>query len=62
MTQRFNSEVRQMPNYRSTPIIMISSESSADDINSALEAGADDYLVKPFSKDSLLTKLEMIES
>ncbi len=51
-----------MPNYRSTPIIMISSESSADDINSALEAGADDYLVKPFSKDSLLTKLEMIES
>ena len=51
-----------MSKYLTTPIIMISSESSADDINSALEAGADDYLVKPFSKDSLLTKLEMLDS
>ncbi|MCF7765045.1 MAG: response regulator [Verrucomicrobia bacterium] len=58
----FIREVRKMSKYRTTPIIMISSESSADDINSALEAGADDYLVKPFSKDSLLTKLEMLDS
>lgn len=41
-------------------ILMVSSETSPGQINEALAAGADEYLMKPFTADGLRAKLEML--
>ncbi len=40
-----------------TPVIMLPARSAPDDRVRGLEAGADDYLVKPFSLDELLARV-----
>lgn len=39
------------------PVIMLTARSSAEDRVRGLEAGADDYMVKPFSLDELLARV-----
>jgi DNA-binding response OmpR family regulator len=39
------------------PIILITAKDEAGDRQAGLEAGADDYLVKPFTMDDLLVKI-----
>lgn len=43
-----------------TPIIMLTALSSTDDKVSGLDAGADDYLVKPFEFEELLARLRAL--
>jgi len=43
-----------------TPIIMLTAKDSPDDIINGLNAGADDYLVKPFSFDILAARIRAI--
>ena len=45
---------------KDVPIIMLTSRSSKDDVIIGLEAGADDYLVKPFDYDILVARLEAL--
>lgn len=40
-------------------IVMVTTEAENDHIEAALEAGADEYLVKPFDEEGLLDKLRM---
>src|SRR5262245_37378392 len=40
----------------STPILMLSARDQEDDIVTALDCGADDYLTKPFSPRTLLAR------
>lgn len=42
------------------PVIMVSTRSEEADIVAALEIGADDYLIKPFSSRVLLSKIRAI--
>lgn len=42
-----------------TPIVMLSALSEVDDRATGLEAGADDYIVKPFSFDELVARLQV---
>ena len=50
--------VRQMSEAaKQIPIIMCTAKDTRNDIVNALKAGADDYIVKPFSKDTLLGKV-----
>ncbi|MEY8828460.1 response regulator transcription factor [Sedimentitalea sp. XS_ASV28] len=42
-----------------TPILMLSALSEVDDRTRGLEAGADDYVVKPFSFDELVARLKV---
>jgi DNA-binding response OmpR family regulator len=44
------------------PIIMLSALSDVEDRTAGLEAGADDYVVKPFSFDELIARLRVQES
>ena len=44
-----------------TPILMISALTQVDDRAAGLEAGADDYVVKPFLFDELLARLQVQE-
>ena len=43
-----------------TPIIMLTSRSAKSDIVTGLDAGADDYLVKPFDYEELIARLSSL--
>lgn len=45
---------------RSTPILMLTSRDSTEDIVRGLDAGADDYLAKPFRFDELLARIRAL--
>ncbi|HXS98209.1 MAG TPA: response regulator transcription factor [Candidatus Limnocylindrales bacterium] len=45
---------------RQTPVLMLTARDDAADIIRGLDAGADDYLTKPFSFDVLLARLRAI--
>jgi len=50
--------LREDPAYDDMKIVMVSSESAPDRIELALQAGANDYIMKPFSADALAERLE----
>ncbi len=51
--------VRADPAFDSTKVVMVTTEAENDHIEAALEAGADEYLVKPFDEAGLFGKLRM---
>jgi two-component system KDP operon response regulator KdpE len=51
---------RQLREWSSVPIIVLSVRESEQDKIAALDAGADDYLTKPFSLEELLARLRAV--
>ena len=51
--------IRKVRTWSNTPIIVVSARSEDRDKIDALDAGADDYLTKPFSVDELLARLRV---
>lgn len=51
--------VRQIPSYRRTPIIIITAMSEREYIDSAFQAGATDYVTKPFDMTELGVRLRL---
>ena len=51
--------IRKVRGWSAMPIIVISARSEDSDKVEALDAGADDYLTKPFSVDELLARLRV---
>ena len=51
--------IRKIRSWSELPIIVISARSEDTDKIDALDAGADDYLTKPFSVDELLARLRV---
>ncbi len=51
--------IRKVRTWSNTPIIVVSARSEDKDKIEALDAGADDYLTKPFSVDELLARLRV---
>ena len=49
--------IRKIRGWSTVPIIVVSARSEDSDKGEALDAGADDYLTKPFSIDELLARL-----
>lgn len=49
--------IKQLRTFSTTPIIVISARTNDEDKISALDAGADDYLTKPFSVEELLARV-----
>ncbi len=49
--------VRRSPGYQETPILVISTDGSAVDVQRALSAGATEFLAKPFTAEQLLDAL-----
>ena len=52
--------LRAMPEYDLVPVVMVTTESEVERVIQALEAGANEYLMKPFTKEGLLSKLELL--
>ncbi|MDO4168314.1 MAG: response regulator transcription factor [Lachnospiraceae bacterium] len=53
--------IKQIRTWTDLPIIVISARSEDMDKVDALDAGADDYLTKPFSVEELLARLRVIQ-
>jgi two-component system chemotaxis response regulator CheY len=53
-------QLRLDPELASLKILMVTTENDLDHIVSALEAGANEYVMKPFTKDILREKLELV--
>ena len=56
----FCREVKKDILLRHIPVIMLTGKGEVHDRISGIEAGADDYMVKPFSPDELLARIKMI--
>jgi len=53
-------QLRLDPALASLKVIMVTTETEMDHMVSALEAGANEYVMKPFTKDILKEKLELV--
>ncbi len=53
--------IRRIRSWSNVPIIVISARSEDNDKIDALDAGADDYLTKPFSVEELLARLRVTQ-
>lgn len=51
---------RRIRNWANTPILMLTARQGEEDRIAGLEAGADDYLVKPFSPRELVSRVKAI--
>jgi two-component system chemotaxis response regulator CheY len=56
----FVKQVKQMPNYKFTPIIMLTTESKEEKKREGQEAGAKAWVVKPFTSESLLGAVQKL--
>ncbi len=56
----FVKAVRADAQYNALKIVMATTETEASQVSQAMEAGANEYLMKPFTKDSLQGKLEIL--
>jgi two-component system chemotaxis response regulator CheY len=53
-------EVRADAKLRTTPFIMITAESKAENVVAAKRAGVSNYIVKPFNAETLREKIEKV--
>jgi two-component system, chemotaxis family, chemotaxis protein CheY len=57
---QFIQQVRQDPKHTELPIILMADDKFNDRVAEALKIGADEVLMKPFTKEVLATKLELL--
>lgn len=56
----FCGELRKLPAFRFTPILILTTESSAEMKQQGRQKGATGWLVKPFNPDTLLSVLKRV--
>lgn len=52
--------IRGRVEWRSVPVLMLTAKSQEKDVVAALEAGATDYIVKPFRPDELRARIRRV--
>jgi len=55
-------ELRALPTYKFTPLLMLTTESSADKKQQGKAAGATGWIVKPFNPEQLLNTVKKVLS
>ena len=56
----FVQEVRKDDTYKDMQIMMVTTETAIDKVAEALEAGANEYIMKPFTKEMIVEKLVLM--
>lgn len=56
----FTRTVKSRPDSFNVPVIILSQKSSEDDVVEGLDAGADDYISKPFSSRELIARVRSV--
>jgi two-component system chemotaxis response regulator CheY len=56
----FVRAVRAIEKFKPVRLLMVTTETETEQMSKALEAGADEYLMKPFTADSVNYKLRLL--
>lgn len=56
----FVHAARDNPDYRPMTLMMVTTESEHDQVVRALAAGAHEYIIKPFTADAVIDKLDLL--
>lgn len=56
----FLKAAKKHPNFSDTWMMMVTTETEMDNIKKAMVSGANEYVMKPFTKEVILNKLEMM--
>lgn len=56
----FVSQVRSLEEFKDLPILMVTTRSVKDDIIEAMKAGVNNYIVKPFTPETLGEKIGQV--
>lgn len=57
---QFIQEVRRDPEWAGVRLMMVTTENESEQVQRAISAGADEYLMKPFTAEVLVAKLTML--
>lgn len=52
--------LRARPEFANLPLMMVTTETEMEQMVTALEAGANEYVMKPFGKETLAEKLQLL--
>jgi two-component system chemotaxis response regulator CheY len=52
--------LRRKPELSSLVVVMVTTETELEQMTAALEAGANEYIMKPFTREILVEKLELV--
>ena len=56
----FVTHARQMTKCKDVPLVMVTVRTEMERVSMALEAGADEYIMKPFTKEIIASKLKLL--
>ena len=56
----FVQAVRAQPAYGGLPLLMVTSETEMEQVTTALAAGANEYVMKPFTRSIIEDKLQLL--
>jgi two-component system chemotaxis response regulator CheY len=56
----FVKSLRSNPRYSAVPLMMVTTETEISQMVTALEAGANEYVMKPFTKEIIADKLRLM--
>ena len=56
----FVKNLRANPQFGSIPVMMVTTETEAEQISTALDAGANEYVIKPFTDETIEEKLRLL--
>jgi two-component system chemotaxis response regulator CheY len=56
----FVTELRTTPEYEKIPVLMITTRGMKDDVLQAVQAGVNNYVVKPFTPETLEQKMNKL--
>lgn len=56
----FLQSVRNDPQYKDLPVLMVTAEAEKEKVVTAVQAGVDNYIVKPFTAEVLKEKMDKI--
>ena len=53
-------QVKSMPELRDVPVVFLSAKGQEGEIQTGLEAGAEEYILKPFAPDELVKQVQAV--
>lgn len=56
----FLKAAKKHPNFSETWMMMVTTETEMDNVRRAMVSGANEYVMKPFTKEVIMAKLEMM--
>lgn len=56
----FVTQIRAMNEFKNVPVLMVTTRSVKEDIVEAMKAGVNNYIVKPFTPETLKAKIDQI--